>query len=458
MENYGTAADRCRRQATTPPADFAAASNEPVVLAPQTAPNMEGAAVRVARPPAAGRRTLRRGRRDLPAARGRRPKIITTLDWQLQQIAEKWVKAAAILPHVEGPHGVRQADRACPTSRGWPNLRTRTSTTAPWSPSTTRPASSSPTSAAPTTTRPTPRQAVPAPVRRARRRLAAGRVGLQAVQLRDRHQRRDDDGRHDVHGRHHELRHEASLHARPTPTTSSAGPCGCARRSQFSLNIPAVKALSYNGVDHVVPHGQAVRHGLQIRTGPGRPVADPGHAGGPPGRSRDRPTATLANQGHYIGHTTILRIEGPARQGRRLARTRRPPARRSSSQQAAYIITDILAGNTDPEHQPLLGRVQAHRDSDGTRRPATLKTGTNNDASDLNAYGFIAPPDDGRAGTPASTRSPWGPGTATATTPGQHPQEPARSPRRHRRSSGRASWRRRPGPGRSTSSPSRRAS
>ena len=33
----------------------------------------------------------------------------------------------------------------------------------------------------------------------------------------------------------------------------------------------------------------------------------------------------------------------------------------------------------------------------GVRRPATLKTGTNNDAKDLSAYGYIAPPTkDGR--------------------------------------------------------------
>ena len=34
----------------------------------------------------------------------------------------------------------------------------------------------------------------------------------------------------------------------------------------------------------------------------------------------------------------------------------------------------------------------------GERRPATLKTGTNNDAKDLNAYGFIAPPTRGGPG------------------------------------------------------------
>ena len=62
------------------------------------------------------------------------------------------------------------------------------------------------------------------------------------------------------------------------------------------------------------------------------------------------------------------------------------------SPQAAYIVTDILAGNTNPAVNPFWGKF-AITGPDG-RRPATLKTGTNNDAKDLNAYGYIAPPTD----------------------------------------------------------------
>ena len=59
-------------------------------------------------------------------------------------------------------------------------------------------------------------------------------------------------------------------------------------------------------------------------------------------------------------------------------------------------MTDILAGNTNPNVNPFWGKF-AIRGPDG-RRPATLKTGTNNDAKDLNAYGYIAPPtEEGRA-------------------------------------------------------------
>ena len=72
-------------------------------------------------------------------------------------------------------------------------------------------------------------------------------------------------------------------------------------------------------------------------------------------------------------------------------------ARRRPSPQAAYIVTDILAGNTNPDVNPFWGEFAITNEA-GDRRPATLKTGTNNDAKDLNAYGFIAPPtEEGRA-------------------------------------------------------------
>ena len=59
---------------------------------------------------------------------------------------------------------------------------------------------------------------------------------------------------------------------------------------------------------------------------------------------------------------------------------------------AAYITTDILAGNTNPKKNPFWGQF-AIQDG-GRRRPATLKTGTSNEARDLNAYGYIGAPDD----------------------------------------------------------------
>ena len=55
------------------------------------------------------------------------------------------------------------------------------------------------------------------------------------------------------------------------------------------------------------------------------------------------------------------------------------------------IEVEAGAGNTDPAVNPVWAeyRITARN---GRRRPAALKTGTSNDAKDLNAYGFIAPP------------------------------------------------------------------
>jgi len=90
-------------------------------------------------------------------------------------------------------------------------------------------------------------------------------------------------------------------------------------------------------------------------------------------------------------HGTILTIKNT--KGEDVQKPYEPPAgKQVISPQAAYIVTDILAGNTNKNINPFWGKF-AITGPDG-RRPATLKTGTNNDAKDLNAYGYIAPPTD----------------------------------------------------------------
>ena len=61
----------------------------------------------------------------------------------------------------------------------------------------------------------------------------------------------------------------------------------------------------------------------------------------------------------------------------------------------SYIITDILAGNTDVKVNPFWGKWAIY---DGkTRRPAAYKTGTTSNNVDVAAYGFLAPPKDKKA-------------------------------------------------------------
>jgi membrane peptidoglycan carboxypeptidase len=104
--------------------------------------------------------------------------------------------------------------------------------------------------------------------------------------------------------------------------------------------------------------------------------------------------ATLANRGRYLGHAAILSVKDT--QGADILPPYEvPEGSQTVSPQAAYVVTDILAGNTDPSINPVWGEMAVVQN--GIRRPATLKTGTNNDAKDLSAYGYVAPPSrDGR--------------------------------------------------------------
>src|SRR5207245_8246528 len=100
--------------------------------------------------------------------------------------------------------------------------------------------------------------------------------------------------------------------------------------------------------------------------------------------------ATLANGGKKLGHTTILSVRDQA--GTDVIAPYQPPTGdQVASPQAAFIVTDILSGNTNPRINPFWGKFELTGPAN-KHRPATLKTGTNNDAKDLNAYGYIAPP------------------------------------------------------------------
>ena len=64
------------------------------------------------------------------------------------------------------------------------------------------------------------------------------------------------------------------------------------------------------------------------------------------------------------------------------------------SGQTAFLINDILAGNSDPKVNAAWGPVLQTRGPGGDRRPVAAKTGTAQDARDLSTYGYLAPPKD----------------------------------------------------------------
>jgi membrane peptidoglycan carboxypeptidase len=173
------------------------------------------------------------------------------------------------------------------------------------------------------------------------------------------------------------------------------GPVRVRNALQFSLNIPSVKAMAVNQPDHVFARAKDFGMTFQTdTTSAGLALA----LGVQEVRPVDLVTAygTLANGGLRIPHTTILAIRNQA--GEDVVEPfSQPEGEQVAKPQSTFIVTDILAGNTNPKVNPYWGKFAITNEA-GDRRPATLKTGTNNDAKDLNAYGFIAPPtSDGRS-------------------------------------------------------------
>ncbi len=166
------------------------------------------------------------------------------------------------------------------------------------------------------------------------------------------------------------------------------GPVRVRDALKYSLNIPVTKAQQLIGTENVVT--QAERLGLHWD-----PSQDPNVASltlGTVGvRMIDLAAAygTLANAGVYNEPYQIERILD--RDGNVLYdhAVDGPDPAQAISPQSAYLVTDILADNTDPAQNPLWGpRFQLQTPSG--RRPATLKTGTTTDFKDLQAFGYIA--------------------------------------------------------------------
>jgi membrane peptidoglycan carboxypeptidase len=157
---------------------------------------------------------------------------------------------------------------------------------------------------------------------------------------------------------------------------------------RFSLNIPAVKAVSVIGTGRI--QAKAEEMGVRFLGGP----TDAGLSfalGVEEVHPADlvRAYGTLADGGLLAEQTTIRTVVD-SKGTTLVSEAERPAPTQAIGAGAAGIMTDILAGNTDPRQNPYWGKFQI---TDGDkRRPATLKTGTNNDAKDLSAYGYIAPP------------------------------------------------------------------
>ena len=171
------------------------------------------------------------------------------------------------------------------------------------------------------------------------------------------------------------------------------GPVRLRSALQFSLNIPSIKAGLMNGLDHFYERSRD----FGVTYFPGTvPVTSMGI-----GTLEVHPIdllgayGAIADGGRLVPRTTILKVTkadgtviwpDPA--------VKRTPAK-VISPQAAYIVTDILKGNTDPKVNPFWAEWAIYEN--GARRPAAYKTGTTNENRDVLAFGYLAPPKDPKA-------------------------------------------------------------
>jgi membrane peptidoglycan carboxypeptidase len=171
------------------------------------------------------------------------------------------------------------------------------------------------------------------------------------------------------------------------------GPVLVRKALQYSLNIPAIRAMERVGNSPVAD--QAAALGIQFPGGK-KMFMQSGLAGAI-GTVEVHPIdltgayGALANGGVLAQRRMVLEIDDPS--GDAVFQAGDPKLKKAVSPQAAYLITNVLAGNTDPSQNKIwASALGLHNGPHGKRRPAGAKTGTTNETRDFTTFGFIAPP------------------------------------------------------------------
>lgn len=173
------------------------------------------------------------------------------------------------------------------------------------------------------------------------------------------------------------------------------GPVLVRRALQYSLNIPAIRALERVGNEAVADRAEA----FGIRFTGGREAFLQAGLAGAIGTVEVRPLdltsafGTIANWGQRLPPRMILEVRDAS--GEIVWQAPDPEPTQVVSQAAAFLVTDILVGNTDPRQNPIWAeKLQLRNGPNGEYRPAAVKTGTANDARDLATYGYLPVPED----------------------------------------------------------------
>ena len=168
------------------------------------------------------------------------------------------------------------------------------------------------------------------------------------------------------------------------------GPVLVRKALQYSLNIPAIRALERVGNKQVAKTAEA----MGIRFAGGTKAFMQAGLAGALGTVEVRPLdlasayGTLGNGGVRVPPRMVLEIRSA--DGQIVWKAPDVEGERAVSAQTAFLVSDILAGNTDPRQNDIWAEKLAIRNGPGgSRRPAAAKTGTTNDARDLGTYGFL---------------------------------------------------------------------
>jgi len=179
------------------------------------------------------------------------------------------------------------------------------------------------------------------------------------------------------------------------------GPVRLREALQYSLNIPAVKAAAINGVGHVVQRAEDFGLQFPANSNPGVSIG----IGTVEVHPADLVSAygAIADSGTLVERNMILSVADAKGDQVWTATPQTARVTHPSTPQATYVMTNILAGNTDPAQNNWWSQYKIMQGK--TRRPATLKTGTSDQTQDLFAVGYVAPPTDPSA--PAIVAGVW---------------------------------------------------
>ena len=173
------------------------------------------------------------------------------------------------------------------------------------------------------------------------------------------------------------------------------GPVLVRKALQYSLNIPAIRALQRVGSEAVAARAAA----FGIRFAGGAKTYSQAGLAGAIGTVEVRPLdltsayGALGNGGVHVPPRMILEVRDAS--GKAIYQAGQPKGTVAVSPQAAFLTSNILQGNTDPRQNPIWADVlELDNGPKHARRPAAVKTGTANDARDLATYGYLPPPKD----------------------------------------------------------------